>query len=102
LKENEEAIMEACKLDIGKSSFETYVTETGWCMNDIVFVTQHLEKWMKDESAPDIALMNKFLFPKIRKDPMGAVLVIGYASDCRTQGYTNIETVHTTSQSNFP
>jgi beta-apo-4'-carotenal oxygenase len=35
---------------------------------------------MKDEKAPDIDLMNSFLSPKIRKDPLGAVLVIGYAS----------------------
>ncbi|KAE9961267.1 hypothetical protein EG328_004236 [Venturia inaequalis] len=77
LKDNEEAIAEACKLDIGKSSFETYLTETGWCMNDIIFVTRNLKKWMADEKAEDIDFTNSFLNPKIRKDPLGAVLVIG-------------------------
>lgn len=81
--------MEACRLDIGKPSFETYLTESGWCMNDIVFVTQNLEKWMKDESAPDIALMNKLLFPKIRKDPLGAVLVIGYVFHKHRRAHAN-------------
>ncbi len=46
-------------------------------MNDIIFILSNLAKWMKDESPPDIALMNKIVSPKIRKDPMGVVLVIG-------------------------
>ena len=45
--------------------------------NDIVFVTKNLEKWVKDEKAPDIDLSNSFVSPKIRKDPLGVVLVIG-------------------------
>ncbi|KAF2665348.1 aldehyde dehydrogenase [Microthyrium microscopicum] len=77
LKDNQEAIQEACKLDLGKPSYETYITETGWCMNDIIFTCNNLAKWMKDESAPDIPLMNKALSPRIRKDPLGVVLVIG-------------------------
>lgn len=46
-------------------------------MNDIVFVCNSLEKWAKDESAADIPFMNKLLSPKIRKDPLGCVLIIG-------------------------
>jgi beta-apo-4'-carotenal oxygenase len=46
-------------------------------MNDIVFICNNLAKWMKDEKAPDIPLMNAALSPKIRKDPLGVVLVIG-------------------------
>ena len=63
--------------DLGKSEFETYMTEIGWCLNDIIFICNNLEKWMKDETAPDIPLMNKLLNPKVRKDPLGAVLIIG-------------------------
>ena len=77
LKDNEALIMEACKKDLGKSSFETYLTELGWCMNDIVFMSNNLARFAKDEAAEDIALSNKFLGPKIRKDPLGAVLIIG-------------------------
>lgn len=66
-------------LDLGKSEYETYLTESGWCKNDIIFICDNLEKWMKDEAAPDIDITNKFMSPKIRKDPLGAVLVIGYA-----------------------
>ena len=70
-------IEEACTKDLGKPAHETYLSEAGWCLNDIIFICNNLEKWMKDESAPDIALMNKIVSPKIRKDPMGVVLVIG-------------------------
>lgn len=47
-------------------------------LNDIVFTTRNLHKWVKDEKAPDIDLSFKFMNPKIRKDPLGCVLVIGY------------------------
>lgn len=57
--------------------FETYLTEIDWCKNDIVFATQNLPRWIKDETAPDMSLVNKLLSPRIRKDPLGAVLIIG-------------------------
>jgi beta-apo-4'-carotenal oxygenase len=77
LKDNENAIVEACKQDLGKPTFETYLTELGWCENDIIFMCKNLPKWVKDERAPDIAFTNRALSPKIKKDPLGAVLVIG-------------------------
>lgn len=46
-------------------------------MNDILFTLKNLDKWLKDESAPDIALTFKPQRPKIRKDPMGTVLIVG-------------------------
>lgn len=72
-----DALTEACKKDLGKPTFETALVELDWCKNDIIFVTKNLEKWMKDESAPDIALSNKLFSPRIKKDPLGTVLVIG-------------------------
>ncbi|KAL8873805.1 MAG: hypothetical protein Q9174_000791, partial [Haloplaca sp. 1 TL-2023] len=77
IKDNEAALLQACKQDLGKGAFETHLSEIDWCLNDIVFVTQNLEKWVKDETAPDIPLANKLLSPRIRKDPLGAVLIIG-------------------------
>ncbi|KAH9207563.1 Aldehyde/histidinol dehydrogenase [Leptodontidium sp. 2 PMI_412] len=71
------ALLEACKLDLGKPVFETYVTEIDWCKNDIVFITRKLAGWMKDEKAPDISLINTVMNPRIRKEPLGTVLVIG-------------------------
>ena len=77
LKDAEPAVMEACRLDLGKSAYETYLTESGWVLNDILFMNDNLERFMKDETAEDIALTNKFMRPHIRKDPLGAVLIIG-------------------------
>ncbi|KAL8720521.1 MAG: hypothetical protein Q9225_002643 [Loekoesia sp. 1 TL-2023] len=86
IKDNEAAIVQACKQDLGKGTFETYIAEIDWCKNDIVFVTRNLEKWVKDETAPDIPLANKLLSPRIRKDPLGALaftpLVGAIAAGC--------------------
>jgi beta-apo-4'-carotenal oxygenase len=75
--DNSPALLEACTQDLGKPIYETYLSEIDWCKNDIVFVTQNLEKWAKDEKAPDIPLMNSIMNPRIRKEPLGTVLVIG-------------------------
>lgn len=80
MKDNEAALIEALKLDLGKSLYETYLTEIAWCQNDIIFICKNLKKWMADEKAPDIPLMHAAVSPKIRKEPLGAVLVIGYVS----------------------
>ncbi|KAF1825443.1 aldehyde dehydrogenase [Dissoconium aciculare CBS 342.82] len=77
LKDEETALLNACLSDLGKSHYETYLTEVGWVLNDIVFMTQNLERFAKDEKAADTSLMNLAMSPRIRKDPMGAVLIIG-------------------------
>lgn len=75
--DHEKEIVEACQRDLGKSTFEAYTAEINWIQNDIIFQTQNLEKWMKDEKPADIAFSNRLVSPRIRKDPMGLVLVIG-------------------------
>ena len=78
MKDHEQEIADALALDLNKPRFETEIAENGWSQNDIVFVTRNLHKWVKDEKAEDIDLTFKFMSPKIRKDPLGVVLVIGY------------------------
>lgn len=77
MKDNTDAIAAALKKDLGKGEFETSVMEIDWCTNGAVFANNNLKTWMKDEAAPDLALQDRFMSPKIRKDPLGAVLVIG-------------------------
>ena len=77
MKDHADELVEACRADLGKSVFEATMGEVDWCMNDIIFVQKNLAKWAKDEGAPDIPLANKLLFPRIRKEPLGCVLVIG-------------------------
>lgn len=68
---------------MNKPRFETELAETGWLLNDIIFACRNLHKWMKDEKAEDIELTYKFMSPKIRKDPLGVVLVIGLEAPLR-------------------
>ncbi|KAJ5871444.1 uncharacterized protein N7529_003797 [Penicillium soppii] len=77
IKDNEELIFQACEKDLNKPRFETNLAESQWLLNDIVFTTRNLHQWVKDEKATDIDLAFKFMNPKIRKDPLGCVLVIG-------------------------
>ncbi|EXJ95705.1 aldehyde dehydrogenase (NAD(P)+) [Capronia coronata CBS 617.96] len=77
IADHEEELLEACKRDLGKGIFEAMVSEIEWVKNDICFMTQNLERWMKDEKPEDMAWTHKFVSPRIRKDPLGVVLVIG-------------------------
>lgn len=76
-KDNEALITEACKRDLGKSTFETYLVEISWCMNDCVWMANNLPRFAKDETPADIPFTNKFVGPRIRKDPLGTALIIG-------------------------
>jgi len=75
--DHEAEILEACQRDLGKGYFEAQLGEITWLKNDIIFTCNNLEKWMKDEKPDDISWSNKLAGPRIRKDPMGVVLVIG-------------------------
>lgn len=77
VKDNEDAIVEACKKDLGKPTYESYISEIDWVTNDIIFVTKHLERWAKDEKPADMGFVNSLLSPTIRKEPLGTILVIG-------------------------
>ena len=76
-KDNADLIQEACKRDLGKSQFETYLTEISWVMNDCVWMANNVERFAKDEKPADIPFTNKFMGPRIRKDPLGTALIIG-------------------------
>lgn len=57
IKDAEAQLFEACARDLGKPSYEAYISEVGWVLNDIIFVCNNLRKWAKDEKASDIPLM---------------------------------------------
>lgn len=77
LRDHEAEMQEACMKDLGKGYYEAMLSEIKWVENDIIFVCNNLEKWAKDEKAPDIDFVNSLMSPRIRKDPLGCVLVIG-------------------------
>jgi beta-apo-4'-carotenal oxygenase len=70
-------INEALARDLSRPTHEANFTETAWIQSDLLFTLKNLDKWLKDEPAPDIPLTFKALRPRIRKDPMGAVLIVG-------------------------
>lgn len=77
IESHEDELREAVKRDLNKSFFDAMVSEINWVKNDIVFISKNLESWMKDEKPADVDLMNSFMSPRIRKDPLGMVLVVG-------------------------
>ncbi|MCJ1242529.1 hypothetical protein MMC14_010537 [Varicellaria rhodocarpa] len=90
LRDNEAAICEALKRDIGRSAFEAFAGEIEWCKNDIIFMCDHLEKWTKDEKPADVPLLNSILGARIRKEPLGCVLIIGIGNNCFDQKWDKI------------
>jgi beta-apo-4'-carotenal oxygenase len=77
LKDREQQLGEALRRDLGKPFYEAYFTEIGWVLNDIIFTINNLEKWAKEESAADVPLTFMAMRPRVRKEPLGVVLVLG-------------------------
>lgn len=76
LKKNEEIILDALKMDLGKSYFEGYATEIGMVYEEINLAIKHLKKWTK----PKKVRSSIIYYPSksmIYKEPYGVVLIIG-------------------------
>lgn len=72
-------IEEAMRLDLRKSRYETVFTEIDWIRNNIMFMLKHLDSWTKEErlGSPFVPLHFKPNNVRIRKEPLGAALIIG-------------------------
>ena len=71
----ESRIADALKVDLGKSAFEAYATETSLVYSEINHAVKHLRKWMKTKRVPTpIASFGGV--SKIYQQPKGVVLVI--------------------------
>lgn len=76
IKTNEERILDALKLDLGKSSFEAYSSEVGFVLESINYFLRHIKKWAK----PKRVLSPKFMpisTSRIHYEPHGTVLIMG-------------------------
>lgn len=74
--ENEDMILEALEKDLGKSSFEAYVTEIGFVLSSITQMLKNVDAWMKPESAKTpVHLQPAKSF--VVREPYGSVLIIG-------------------------
>jgi beta-apo-4'-carotenal oxygenase len=72
-------IQDALEKDLRKCRFESTLTEVEWLKNDCMFMITHLKTFAKDEKlgSPDVPLSYSMMNVRIRKEPMGAVLIIG-------------------------
>lgn len=72
----EEEITNGLLKDLGKSSFESYVTEIGFVLSSITNMIKKLDEWMKPERVKTpIHLQSAKSF--IVREPYGSVLIIG-------------------------
>ncbi len=74
--ENEEAIKEALKKDLNKSSFEAYTTEIGFVLYSLRKTLKNLRKWMKPKKVKT-PIFHTFTKSYVRREPLGTVLIIG-------------------------
>lgn len=75
VKENEGEILEALKLDLGKSEFEAYSTEIGLIYKEISHMLSKLTKWASPEKGK-FSLVNFPSKGRIYKEPFGSVLIM--------------------------
>ena len=52
IQEHELEIMEALKQDLGKSNFESYMTEIGMVFEELNYARKNLKKWMGFQRVP--------------------------------------------------
>lgn len=68
-------ISEALRLDLGKSSFESYTTEIGFILEEISYTLKHIDDWAKVKKVKTPIT----LFPgksAIHPEPYGVVMII--------------------------
>ena len=74
--ENQENILEASKVDMGKPAFEYFVAEVGFASREIRYAVNNLKSWSKPikVSTPFMHLpASSYIYP----EPLGVVLIIG-------------------------
>ncbi|ROW10050.1 hypothetical protein VPNG_06519 [Cytospora leucostoma] len=79
IKDNGDMLEEALRRDLRKPAFESRFTEIDWVATECMYHLEHIDKFAKDEplGSPGVPFMfkpNKF---RVRKEPLGAVLIIG-------------------------
>jgi len=76
IKTNEKEIVNALKLDLGKSEYEAYATEVGFVLKSLSETIKHLRKWTKDIKVKT-PIYHGISKSYIRYEPYGSVLIIG-------------------------
>lgn len=75
IQEHELEIMEALKQDLGKSNFESYMTEIGMVFEELNYARKNLKKWMGFQRVPTPLAQ----FPAVSftmAEPLGVALIM--------------------------
>ncbi len=75
LVEEEPAIIEALRVDLGKSPTEAYVTEIGFAINEIDHMLSNIQKWTSARKV-SIPLHQRPGSGRVVPEPLGTVLII--------------------------
>ncbi|KAI1425035.1 Aldehyde/histidinol dehydrogenase [Xylaria sp. FL1777] len=70
-------LVAALKQDIGKPTAETFIGEVNFAISDLNLALTKLKTWVKDDTDLDYPLTYVPLKPRVRKEPLGPVLIIG-------------------------
>jgi len=75
LEENESALLDALKVDLGKPAVEGFITDIAFVLSEIESVLKHLARWNRPKrvSSPLVTLPAR---SKLLPAPLGVVLVI--------------------------
>lgn len=77
VRDNEQLLKDAIKLDLNKSPEEFEIQELNVTEGELLEIINNLKSWVKPRRAKNINLLFKFSSPKVIKNPLGVVLVIG-------------------------
>ena len=75
VKKNEEAIIEALRLDLGKPYFEAYVSEIAHFYTEVDHILSNIDGWVKKQRKPTPIINMPALSYTVRQ-PYGVVLII--------------------------
>lgn len=75
VRDNEDKIVEALLKDLGKSPFESYMSETGMVLDELRYHLTHLRGWMRDKRVrTPLAQFHSASF--VSPEPYGVVLIM--------------------------
>lgn len=77
VEENEQAIIDAIKSDLNRPGFETYLTDLAGIRKDILYHLENIDAWAADDPLGDSFIARRLGVARIRKEPLGVVLIIG-------------------------
>src|SRR6188474_144280 len=73
---HEQELYDALRADLKKSPEESWVTELGMVLSELVYIQKNLRRWMEPERVAT-NLLNLPSGSKVLKEPLGVVLIIG-------------------------